>query len=251
MSPDLPRYRVLGLPFHPIRQSDAVEYLREACRGETMALVVTLGTEMVMAGQSDRRFGAVVETAELVVPDGIGLVLASRLAKLPAPERVAGVELLLELVRELPPGTSYFFYGGAPGVAERAVRELQSRTDSGFECAGIADGYGDPQETLQRIIEARPTVLFTALGFPRQELFLAEHRPALEEAGVRIGMGVGGSLDVYAGVVERAPALFRKLHFEWLYRVLRQPSRWRRMLSLPMFALKVLRSPGRAVERLQ
>ncbi len=247
MPSELPRYRVLGIPFNPIDRSLCLEYLRGSLAGTGLRLVVTLGTEMVMAAQTDRDFAEVVEKAELVVPDGIGVVLAARLAGLQAPGRIAGVELLLEMLRQAPVDTRFFFYGGAPGVAEEAVARLQQQVS--FEVAGCLDGYQQDEEfVLCTLEQARPQVLFVALGFPRQEAFIDRNRERLEAAGVRLGVGVGGSFDVYAGRVQRAPVLFQRLHLEWFYRFLLQPSRWRRLMSLPLFALKVLKGPKKAVE---
>lgn len=247
MRNNLPRYRVLGIPFNPLDRASALGQCLECLADDRFHLLVTLGTEMVMSAQVNEAFRTVVEGADLVVPDGIGLVLASRLAGLKAPERVTGVELLGDLIKASPEGTKFFFYGSSPGVAETAVENLGS-TLKPFECVGVKDGYvQDPEEVLSAIEKSRPDVLFVALGSPRQEAFLADNRERLEQAGVRIGVGVGGSLDVYAGTVERAPEIAQKLHFEWLYRLWKQPSRWRRMLALPRFAIRVLLSPKRAV----
>ena len=243
----IPRYRVLGVPFNPLDRASALGRCLECLATDKFHLLVTLGTEMVMNAQINEAFKTVVEGADLVVPDGIGLVLASRIAGLEAPERVTGVELVGDLIGSSPEGTSFFFYGSSPGVAEKAVENLEE-TVKPFDCAGIKDGYvKDVEEILTAIEQSRPEVLFVALGSPRQEAFLADNRERLEKAGVRIGVGVGGSFDVYAGTVERAPEIVQKLHFEWLYRLWKQPSRWRRMLALPRCAIRVLLSPKRAV----
>lgn len=242
-----PRYRVLEIPFNPITREDARDRCLSAVSSERFHLLITLGTEMVMNAQVNETFRCIVEEADLVVPDGIGVVLASRLAGLEAPERVTGVELLHDLIESSEEQTRFFFYGSGPGIAEKAVANLQEKVKS-FQCAGILDGYvQDPEEVLQAIESARPHVLFVALGSPRQEAFLFDNRERLEAAGVRLGVGVGGSFDVYAGTVDRAPVWVQKVHMEWAYRLLKQPSRWRRMLALPRFALRVLLSPKRAV----
>jgi len=247
VSTALPRYRVFDVPFNPITRGAAREQCLSVVRSERFHLMVTLGTEMVMSAQENEDFRSIVESADLVVPDGIGVVMASRLAGLEAPERVTGVELLHDLVEACGDDVRFFFYGSAPGVAEQAVSNLQDKVKP-FQCAGILDGYvQDHEEVLQAIEEARPHVLFVALGSPRQEAFLSQHRERLEQAGVRLGVGVGGSFDVYAGTVERAPVWVQRVHMEWLYRLLKQPSRWRRMLALPRFAVRVLMAPKKAV----
>ena len=248
MTSSLPRYRVLDVPFHPIDNVTARAQCLAAAESDHFHLMVTLGTEMVMNAQHNGEFKRIVEGAEIVVPDGIGLVLAARLAGLDAPERVAGVELVKELIKSAPPETSFFFYGAAPGVAQAAVDRLNDDL-GGINCAGVLDGYvQDPEEVLSAIETASPKVLLVALGSPRQEDFLEKNRLRLESCGVRLGVGVGGSFDVYSGTVERAPVWAQKLHIEWLYRILSQPSRWRRSLMLPQFALRVLLSPKRAVQ---
>jgi len=244
-----PRYRVLDVPFNPLTRQATREFCLRAVASDRFHLMVTLGTEMVMSAQVDSEFRQVVEQADLVVPDGIGVVLASRMAGLEAPERVTGVELVQELVEAAQEKTGFFFYGSAPGVAERAVSNLQNQVKP-FSCVGVVDGYVQDQEQVLQMIEAaRPQVLFVALGCPRQEKFLATNRERLERSGVRLGVGVGGSFDVYAGTVSRAPEWVQKFHLEWFYRLLKQPGRWRRALALPRFAFQVLLSPRRAVRR--
>lgn len=251
MSNTMPRYRVLGVPFNPVDRATAKAQCFAAMASDKFHLLVTLGTEMVMNAQVNLKFKEVVERADLVVPDGIGLVLAARLAGLDAPERVTGVELVQDMIEGSDPSTRFFFYGSAPGVAFQAVENLRTQVKD-FTCVGVKDGFvEDVEEVLTAIEESRPQVLFVALGSPRQEQFLNDHAERLEAAGVRVGVGVGGSLDVYAGKVERAPVIVQRLHFEWLYRLWKQPSRWKRMLALPKFALRVLRSPKRAVKEIQ
>jgi N-acetylglucosaminyldiphosphoundecaprenol N-acetyl-beta-D-mannosaminyltransferase len=248
MKSSIPRYRVLGIPFNPIDRVAAREHCFSALASDKFHLLVTLGTEMVMNAQVNAPFQEIVERADIVVPDGIGLVLAARLAGLDAPERVTGVELVHDLVAYGKPETRFFFYGSAPGVAETAAENLKDQVHD-FRCVGIKDGFvQDAEEVLQAIEETKPHILFVALGSPRQEMFLSTHRERLEKSGVRVGIGVGGSFDVYAGKAERAPKIVQNLHFEWLYRLWKQPSRWKRMLALPKFALRVLLSPKGAVK---
>lgn len=248
MIADLPRYRVLGVPFNPIDFETTIDECLRAVSSDRFHLLVTLGTEMVMSAQTDHQFLAAVEGADLVVPDGVGLVFASRLAGLKAPERVTGVDLVGDLVARCDQGTRFFFYGSAPGVAQKAVANLEMERGE-FTCVGTVDGYVEDRELVLQTIEAlRPQVLFVALGFPRQENFLTDNKDRLERAGVRLGIGVGGSFDAYAGTVERAPTWIQRIHLEWLYRVLTQPSRWKRSLALPRFAFKVLSGPKRAVQ---
>lgn len=241
------RYEVLGVPCHPLTRASTQKLLDEALKADVLRFVVTLGTEMVMAAQTDDAFLDVVRRADLIVPDGIGLVLAARLAGLHAPERVAGVDLVADLVKLAQGKVGFYFYGAAPGVAELAVARLKDDVGP-LECVGVTHGFVSPDEVIEVICQAKPKVLLVALGFPRQEKFLDAYRSRLSEAGVRVVMGVGGSFDAYAGTVERAPVWVQHLCLEWLYRLCRQPSRWRRMLALPRFAMRVLRAPKQAVK---
>lgn len=237
-------YRVLGVRFDPISMQEAIERLRVYLADNGFHQVVTLGTEMVMRGQEDQDFRRLVEAASMVVPDGIGVVMAARYCGLPVPERVAGVEMLQKMVAEFE-DTRFFMLGGAPGVAEEAARVLRQRHPN-LQIAGIRDGYfQDDAEVVAQIKESQADVLLAGLGCPRQENWLRQYGP---DCGVRIGIGVGGSFDVISGKLQRAPQWMIRLHLEWLYRLLCQPSRVLRMMSLPRFALKVLFTGKRAVE---
>ena len=174
----------------------------------------------------------------LLIPDGIGITYASRILGKPLPSRVPGIELgtaLLEKMAEL--GEPVYLLGAKPGVAERAGENLKARFP-GLKICGTGDGYfKEDGPVIRRVNEAKPRLLFVCLGFPRQELWMAEHRAELE-AGLMLGLG--GSLDVFAGDVKRAPELWCRLNLEWFYRLLNQPSRLGRMLKLPVFLLSVV-----------
>jgi N-acetylglucosaminyldiphosphoundecaprenol N-acetyl-beta-D-mannosaminyltransferase len=198
--------------------------------------VVTLNPEMVIAAQRDRAFAALLRQADLVTADGVGVLWALRLRGECLPQRVTGVDLLVALT-ELAAATGgrLFLLGGAPGVAE-AAGEVLCRRFPGLTLAGTYAGspaVAADGEALRRIEAARPDLLFVAYGAPAQERWIARNRDAL--SGV-VAIGVGGALDFLAGRVPRAPTWMRELGLEWLYRLWRQPWRWRRMLALPHFA---------------
>jgi N-acetylglucosaminyldiphosphoundecaprenol N-acetyl-beta-D-mannosaminyltransferase len=179
-----------------------------------------------------------------VVADGIGVVWASRRVGCPLPERVPGIELMEALcARAEAEGWAVFLLGGLPGVAEQAALALSRRWPR-LRVAGTHHGYfSEDGPVVEQVARSGAQVLFCGLGSPRQELWLARN---LARLGVQLAMGVGGSLDVLAGRTPRAPLWLRRLHLEWLYRLLREPRRWRRQLALPRFAWLVLRSrPGR------
>ncbi|MDE2573107.1 MAG: WecB/TagA/CpsF family glycosyltransferase [bacterium] len=202
--------------------------------------IVTLGTEMIVHARGDARYRAVVNGADLCVPDTIGVVFAARLQGMPLHGRVAGVDLLERLCSQAAgEGWSVYLLGAAPGVAEAAGAALAAR-HPGLRIAGARDGYfgeHEAQQVAAAIHASGARILLAALGFPKQEYFLARW---LAASGAAVGVGVGGSFDVIAGRLPRAPEGFRRLGLEWLYRLLREPSRWRRQLALPLFVWLVV-----------
>ncbi len=233
------RVDILGVPLDCLSMGGAVDRIRQYLAGDDFHLVVTLGAEMVMRAQEDREFFQAVQDASLVVPDSIGTVWAARRAGAELRERVPGVELIQVLAQQLGPSLRVFLLGAGPGVAEVAADQLL-KIGPGIHVAGCRDGYfQDDTEVVEQVRASGANLLLVALGFPRQELWL---RRFGKDCGVRVGIGVGGSFDVLSGRVQRAPQWMCRLGLEWFYRLVRQPSRWQRMLVLPRFALKVLSS---------
>jgi N-acetylglucosaminyldiphosphoundecaprenol N-acetyl-beta-D-mannosaminyltransferase len=227
--------RVLGCRVDTIGPEEAVREVIELARGPKPSLVVTLGTEMVVRAQSDERFREAINQAALSLCDTAGVELAVRFSGKRVP-RVTGVELVDALARACAREELSLFLLGAKGdTAQRAAGELKRRYPQ-LRIAGYCDGYFDPREdaaVAQSIGKCRPNVLLVALGFPRQELWIADN---LGKTGAGVGIGVGGSFDVFAGNVERAPEFWRNANLEWLYRLVKEPQRWRRQLALPYFA---------------
>jgi N-acetylglucosaminyldiphosphoundecaprenol N-acetyl-beta-D-mannosaminyltransferase len=222
-------------------RDEAVALIAERALGSTPSLVVTLGVEMVMNARRDERFRAIVNRSALSICDTIGILLASRVRKGPLRERVTGVDLIEPLVaRSARTGElRLYFFGGAPGVAERAATALLQR-NPGATIAGTRDGFFAPAQsaTIAAAIAATgANVLMVGLGSPRQEYWIDEFLGATK---CGVGIGVGGSFDVLAGMVPRAPRLWQRTGLEWLYRLIQEPSRWRRQLALPRFAFAAL-----------
>jgi N-acetylglucosaminyldiphosphoundecaprenol N-acetyl-beta-D-mannosaminyltransferase len=196
---------------------------------------------MTMYAQRDARFRALVERAALSLCDTIGILLASRARGGPLRERVTGVDLIDPLAERSAAGNlRLFFFGAAPGVAERAAIAVQRRYP-GAIVAGTRDGYFAPAQSptiAASIAASGANVLLVGLGSPKQEYWLEEY---LDATGCGVGIGIGGSFDVLAGTVPRAPLVWRRAGLEWLYRLVREPSRWRRQLALPRFALAATR----------
>ncbi|HEY8498546.1 MAG TPA: WecB/TagA/CpsF family glycosyltransferase [Limnochordales bacterium] len=247
---------VVGVPVHPVSleeaEAAAAAWLERASP-RALRHVVTLNPEMVMQARRDPALAACVREADLVVPDGVGVVWAGRMLGHPMKGRVPGIELAERLLAACSRrGMPVFLVGGrpagpeGPAVAEQAARRLAARPElAGLVVAGWHHGYfawDSPEEAslLQALEAARPALLLVGMGSPRQERFIARHRHRLAGCGVRVAIGVGGSFDVWAGRSRRAPPLMRRLGLEWLYRVAREPWRLRRVAALPAFAVSVL-----------
>lgn len=240
--PEVRSLEILGVKVHRLSMHEALARLDALLDENKFHQVVTLGTEMIMHAQEDAEYRELVAQADLVVPDSAGVVWASRRTGYPLAERVPGVEMIPRLA-ELPSGRKprVFLLGAAPGVADEAARVLRER--HGLNVVGSYHGYfQDDTEAIEAVRAARPEILLAALGFPRQEKWMRQHAP---ELGVRAGIGVGGSFDVFAGKVQRAPAWMCNMGLEWLYRLLKQPARCMRMLALPRFMLQVVGSGAR------
>ncbi|MBV8147855.1 MAG: WecB/TagA/CpsF family glycosyltransferase [Candidatus Eremiobacteraeota bacterium] len=231
---------VLGCRLDDIDAQAATGRILECIRTGTRAQVVTLGTEMVVYAQRDASFRDVVNRAALVLCDTIGLLIVARLRGSTLRERVTGVDLIGRICSAASAqGYGVFLLGGSPSVADDAARFLQ-RTFPALRIRGTHHGYFKDEESpaIAAAIKASGAqILFAGLGFPRQEFWIAEH---LAATGCGAALGVGGSLDVLSGKVERAPEAWRRMGLEWLYRLYREPHRWRRQLALPYFIWLVL-----------
>ena len=188
--------------------------------------IATPNPEIIIAAQNDNELKKTINSADLCLPDGMGVLAASKFLKIPLLERVTGVDLMLEILRSAKEkGYKVFLLGSAPGVAEDAARKLP-----GVNIAGIHHGYfkdADEKEVIEKIKHSRPDVLFVGLGAPRQEFWTAKHYKHL---GVPVCMVIGGSLDVISGKAKRAPEIVQKLGGEWFYRLIKEPKRWKRQL---------------------
>jgi N-acetylglucosaminyldiphosphoundecaprenol N-acetyl-beta-D-mannosaminyltransferase len=234
-------FTVLGCRVDAVGLDEAVARVVSAANAGSAALVVTLGVEMVMAAQRDEEFRRIINGAALVTCDTIGLLLASRLRGGPLRERVTGVELTGALAaRSASHADVRLYLLGSSGDTARRAGEALRRAYPGAAIAGARDGYFTEDESAAvaaAIRESGANVLLAGLGSPKQEKWLARH---LIETGCGAGIGIGGTLDVFAGNVARAPALFQRAGLEWAYRLAKEPRRWRRQLALPRFALAAL-----------
>ncbi|MBW4560423.1 MAG: WecB/TagA/CpsF family glycosyltransferase [Mojavia pulchra JT2-VF2] len=231
-------FSVLGMPVHVM--ANYPSWLLESLQQGRGTHVVTLNAEMTMQAERDSALAKVIQDAELVIPDGAGVVLYLRWLLWQKVQRCPGIELAETLLRELGQqqiGAKVFFYGGAPGVAAKAAEFCQQQIP-GLSIAGTHTGYHSPEEEeqlRQTLNQLQPQVIFVGLGVPRQELWIAKNRYLCPQA---IWIGVGGSFDIWSGTKTRAPSWLGNNNLEWLYRLYQEPWRWRRMLALPEFALK-------------
>lgn len=235
------RIEVLGVPVDAVNMQEALETVEIMLGGDRAETVIAVNPEKIIKAQSDPALLGRLRNAGLLIPDGIGVVVAARLLGLARMERVPGSELMPKICeRAALRGYKLFLFGASTATNLRAVQELQVRYP-GIQIVGYQDGYVKDQnmpQLVERINASRAEVLFVALGSPKQELWMEKYLPQLK---VKVCQGVGGTFDVIAGSVKRAPLAFRKMHLEWFYRLASQPKRILRQSALPKFVLQVLR----------
>ena len=231
------RINILGVGFDNVTMDEALARGEELLCSEGAHYVVTPNPEIVETCRADAAANAAVNGADLVLPDGIGIVYGAKILHQPLRGRVPGIEFgtgMIERCARL--GKSVYLLGAKPGVAEQAAENLKNRFP-GLVIAGTNDGYfQDDDPVVEKINAAQPDLLLVCLGAPKQELWMQRNAPRL-----RVGLmaGLGGSLDVFAGNVKRAPKLFQKLGLEWFYRLIKEPKRIGRMMKLPLFLVHV------------
>lgn len=232
------RTDVLGVAFDNVTMDEAVDRALAMLEEDGPHLVVTPNPEIVQRAAKDPEFAGILSKADLVIPDGIGVVYAAKILGRPLKGRVPGIDFASALLeRAAGTGRRLFLLGAAPGVAEQAAVNLRAAYP-GLAVCGTHDGYfKEDGPVVDAIRESGADIVFVCLGFPKQEKWIAAHG---EAAGARLYIGLGGSLDVFAGKVERAPESFQKLGLEWLYRLVKEPSRIGRMAKLPLFLVSAL-----------
>lgn len=238
---------VLGIRVDDVTYAEALDVLLNAIAARVPHVVTTPNPEFVMLARRDAAFRAALQRSALNIPDGIGLVLAARLAGERLRAHVQGTDLVLMLAADsAKAGHRWFLLGGEGDVAVRAGLALTAQFP-GLSVVGAAPGSPHPEDdvkTRELIRAAAPVdVLLVAYGAPKQELWLDRNLAALQ---IPVGIGVGGVFNYLSGAATRAPLWIRRLHFEWLHRLITQPWRWRRQLALPAFGLLAL---GHAARR--
>ena len=232
------KINILGVAFDALTLGEAEERADALLCSGAGGYNVTANPEIVLRCREDAAYAAAVNGAKLVLADGVGDLCAARILGTPLPGRVAGADLVPRLLARLAErGGSVFLYGARPGVAERAGESLQSACP-GLRIAGTENGYiSDETALLEALEREKPDLLLLGLGAPRQELWMARNRQKINA----VMIGVGGLLDVFAGDIPRAPESWQRLGLEWLYRLLREPRRFKRVIRLPKILLLALR----------
>ncbi len=232
---------VLGIHIDTLTMDGTLDRVRQFIADGSVRRIVTANPEMIYASQFDDKLKHLINSADIVTPDGEGVVWAARLLGFPIQERVTGIDLLLAILPiAAQSGWRLFFLGGAPGVAHTAAKRVMEQ-HPGLKVKhhhGYFSGIEEEGQVIEQIKSFKPHLLFVGLGAPRQEFWIAEH---CSELAVPVSVGVGGSFDVLSGGVKRAPVLAQKLKLEWLVRLIRQPRRIKRQLVLPKFVFRVLR----------
>jgi N-acetylglucosaminyldiphosphoundecaprenol N-acetyl-beta-D-mannosaminyltransferase len=235
-STPLPQFKILGQSVH--LAADYLPWLQDRLDRGIGTHVVTMNAEIVIQANDNSELATIIHHADLVTPDGSGIIMALGLHGI-AQTRCAGIELgedLLRLAGKSESKYPVFFYGGKPEIVQRAAQKWQTEFPH-LKIVGIQHGYIDAQaqaELLVQIKLAQPKIILVALGVPRQEIWIRDNFHLCPGA---IWVGVGGSFDVWSGVKNRAPKIVRDLNLEWMYRIAQEPSRWRRSLALPKFAV--------------
>jgi N-acetylglucosaminyldiphosphoundecaprenol N-acetyl-beta-D-mannosaminyltransferase len=221
--------------------------IAEAVESGAQLQILAVNPEKVIRSQADPTLKECLERAQILIPDGVGVVLALRWLRLARVQRVAGADLMVSICALAEKrGYPVFLLGATEDVSQRACQRLKSLFPN-LVVAGRANGYDDLVDdtaVCQRVAASRASILFVALGSPNQERWISRNVVRLP---VNVIQGVGGTLDVLAGSVRRAPKLWRDIGMEWLYRLLAQPARIKRQSSLPLFAWRVLLARFRRV----
>ena len=234
---------ILGLKFDNVSMEEALAIGEGFLDGDRPAIVVTPNAEIGYDASADEELCALLNQADLMLPDGAGVVLAAKLRKTPLKEKVAGIDFARNMLAVFARrGTKLYLLGSKPGVAEQAAEKMKEIAP-GLVICGTADGYfKDETPVVEKINASGAEALFVCLGAPKQEKFMFAHREELPT--VRLMAGLGGSLDGFAGNVKRAPDWMIKCQLEWFYRLCKEPKRIGRMMRLPKYVFKAIGGRG-------
>jgi N-acetylglucosaminyldiphosphoundecaprenol N-acetyl-beta-D-mannosaminyltransferase len=232
-----------GIDVSPYTYEEIIENIKKRIDSNQTSTIIAVNPEKVMKGEKNPDLRELINSATYQIPDGVGILLASKLKGGQIRSRVTGVDMMERLLRfaqEEEHGV--FLYGAKEEVVSKAAENIEKKYP-GITISGYQNGYiKDNEALIQQINASGAKLLFVAMGSPRQELWIRENMPRLDTL---VYQGVGGSFDVFAGHVKRAPKLYRKLGIEWLYRLMKEPKRLKRQMALPQFLAKVLFSKNK------
>ncbi len=229
---------ILGVHVNKYTMDEATKKAAELLETDECSMIFTPNSEILLYASNNPNFAELLNQGDMIIPDGIGVVYGAKILGEPLKERVAGFDLVCNLLPILAEKKkSIYLLGAKPGVAEMAAENLKAKYPD-LVIAGTHDGYfKEDDEVIESINAAKPDFLMVCLGFPKQEIWIYNNKHRLN---AKVAIGAGGCLDVFAGTVQRAPQFYCDHGIEWLYRLIKQPSRFGRMLALPKFGLKVL-----------
>ncbi len=232
---------ILGVNVDKVTFDEALSTAESLLNGDGVSAIFTPNPEIIMQAREDAELMEILNSAQLCTADGIGVVYGAKILGTPVPQRVAGFDLVCALLEKISKsGQGVFLFGAKPGVADMAKAELEKKYP-GIVISGTRNGYFKPEEEEEIVEEINGSgadLLLVCLGAPKQEKWISAHKDSLK---VKLCMGVGGTLDVLAGVAQRAPEVFIKLNLEWAYRIIKNPSRIGRFAALPKFAIQVFK----------
>jgi len=231
---------IFGIPIDNLNMEEAMDRFKELLKRDRMSSIYTPNTEIIMLSETDEKLKDALTDSQLNVPDGFGLVLASRIHGMGIKGKVAGIDMMEQILKYLNhTKKSIYILGAKPEILAGSITKIQND----YPCITVKDSYhgyfNEEQEKhiIKKINELKPDVLFVALGAPKQEKWIYENKHQLN---AKVAMGIGGSLDVMSGVAKRAPKVMVDMGLEWLYRLIKEPWRFNRMLVIPKFLLKVV-----------
>ncbi len=234
--------KLFGVKFHRVNKEESYKRFLFLFNKKKYSMIFTPNPEIVMMAQKDLEYKNILAEGDLVIPDGVGIIIASKIKKLGLETRLPGIELMESILKYCNNAKkSIYLLGSSSENVERACENIKAIYPN-LIIAGYNDGYFDETEELKivdKINEVKPDILFVAMGAPKQEKLMYKHRKILN---VKVAMGVGGAVDVWSGAVKRAPKFFRKIGLEWFYRLITNPKRIKRSFVLPQFLMKVLLS---------
>ncbi|WP_080843966.1 WecB/TagA/CpsF family glycosyltransferase [Cytobacillus gottheilii] len=230
---------IMGIDVCRYNYNDLSTILIENIDKKQKSFIVAINPEKIMKAQEDQELKKLLNSADYQIPDGVGIIIASKLKRGNIRDRVTGIDMMLRLCEEAANNNKrIFLYGGSPGVAQTAKQELERRYPN-IKIVGTIDGYEKDEQLIENAInESKADILFVALGSPKQEYWITKKMNQLHPT---VYQGVGGSFDVISGDINRAPEVFQKYGLEWFYRLLKEPWRIKRQMILPKFLISALK----------